>query len=193
MAINFNTLPKDNPFSVPDSGYYKFKIIKAEMKTPGEQAKNQKPYLNMTLALINAAGVKAGNIFDALRDSDQQVQLFKLGRFTEAIGLHLTGNVELRDLAKLVVNKEGITEIENSEDFRDKDKPVHDRRRQAQVKIFGSDAYWPLTEWDALVPDAAAAVADDGPAPWDEEFTGEDAIVPTLTPPAPAADTADQY
>ena len=189
MAINFNTLPKENPFSIPASGYYKFKVTKAEMKTPGEQAKNQKAYLSMTLALTDPAGVKAGNVFDALRESDQQVQLFKLGRFIEAVGLHLTGNVELRDLAKLVVNKEGICEIENSEDFRDKDKPVHERRRQAQVKIFGSDAYWPLTEWETLVPDAAAAAVDNGGVPWDDTFTTEDA-----TPaPAPAADTADQY
>lgn len=167
MAIDFNKIPTENPSAVPPSGYYKFKVLKAEMKTPGEKAKNTKPYLNMTLALTNVSGHGVGQIYDALRDTDQANQIYKIGRLTTAIGLALVGSIELRDLAKLVPGKEGVCEVENSEDFRDKDKPQADRRRQAQVKMYGSDSYWPLADWTKLVVPAEAAPAEDGDYPFD--------------------------
>lgn len=186
MSINFDQLPKDNPFALIPIGYYKFVVAKAEMKPNKDPAK--KPFLVITFSLTDSKGNKRGNLFDRIMDNTTTpALLYKTGRFCNAIGVVLTGEVDLKDLAKLIVGKQGVLEVEHSKDTRTGAAPD---AVQAQVKLFGSDCFWPLSEWDRLIEDAGT----DGTTPATEEspfvFSDADGEVPAATA-APAASNTE--
>ena len=182
MSVNFDELPNKNPGgAVAPPGFYKFTVMKPAMRQPNDAAKPE--YLNYTLALSDINGKKYGNMFDAQYDSDTKLMQFKLGRFVAAIGLKLKGKMDLKDLAKLIENRSGVVEVANVPNYKDA------TRTDATVKIYGSDCYWPLSEFAKLVagtaPDLSTPDADDV-----IEFSDEDSPVP----PAPAAPpAADEY
>lgn len=166
MAINFSQLPQSNPFSTPAPGFYRFTVTKAEMK---QQKDTSKPdYLRMTLALEDVDRRKVGTLFDNVFESTAPALLYKLQRFTRAIKLDLQGSVELRDLAKLVPNRKGIVEVENVQDNRFPDDPD---RKQAQVRLFGSECFWTEEEYPLLIESprqSAAPVTEDVPFDFNE-------------------------
>ena len=51
MAINFDTLPQENPFALPTPGLYKATIDDAEMRHNKNDA-TKPPYLNLTVLLL---------------------------------------------------------------------------------------------------------------------------------------------
>lgn len=165
MAINFTQAPDSNPFEVKP-GFYKFKIQKAEMKTPKDT--NKKDYLAMRLALSDINGKKKGMMFENIYDSDAPALMFKAKRLILAIGLDLTGSVELKDLAKLLPGKEGVLEAEVAKDMNNRD--------QIRVKTFGSECYWPLSDAKELMGEAAQDSDTDGDEPFvfDEESPEDD-------------------
>ena len=173
MSVNFDKLPSSNPSNVPAPGFYKFTVTKADMKQGKDTAKP--PYLSLSLGLVDKFGKKHGNLFDGQYDSDAPAIQFKLSRFILACGLDLHGSMELKDLAKIVVNRSGVVEVENVPDSRDA------TRLQAKARLFGSDCYWPLDKFDSLVSDAATVK---GTPDADEafEFSDEDAPVPPAPP-----------
>lgn len=171
MAIQMDKVPDANPFSLPAEGYYKFTVTKAEMKQGKDPAKP--PYLNMTLSLVNAAGQKCGNLFDMLTESDKPAILFKIGQFIKAVGVNLGASFELKDLAKVIPGRHGVVEIEHR---KDKDQQGREVIR-AQVKLFGSECYWPIGAFEELVQGAAPAAVEESPF----EFSDEDTPVPPAT------------
>lgn len=179
MAVNFDKLPDSNPTDLLPAGYYQFTVAKAEMKQPKDLQKP--PYLNVTLALTNAAGARCGTFFDIFTESTAAAVMYKLNRFCKAMKLNLTGNVELKDIAKVIPGKPGVVEIEQRED---KNAPGGPAMRN-QVKLFGSECYWAPEAWKDLVAGAAgtvaAAPAEDVPF----NFSDEDA--------PPAAPVNNEY
>jgi len=173
MAINFSNIPTTNPFITPPPGIYKFTVTKAEMKAAKDTSKPQ--YLRMTLALTAPDGRKVGNLFDNMYDSASPALIYKVGRFTRAIGLTLQGNVELKDLAKLVPNRSGVVEVENIPDNRYPDDPD---RKQAQVKLFGTECFWTLDELPQVIEGAPAQEAAPADAPVPFDFDAADGEVP---------------
>lgn len=188
MAINFKKLPSDTPYSIPPAGYYLATISKAEMRTPTDPSKSD--YLSLTMALYNAKGEKAGTLFDGQYESDAAAIQYKLQRFITALKLTTLEVFELKDLIKLVVGQQIVVEVENVTDNRDKDLPAENRRIRAQVRLFGSDIYWPPEEFKNLVSETTTAEAEvpftfdaaDGDIPADDTTGTAD----TPTPAAPA-------
>jgi hypothetical protein len=138
MPINFDRLPKESPNSLPAPGYYLAKVVKAEMKQPADTKKL--PYLNLQLNLTAPDGTNAGTIFDIIAESDKPAIQYKLARFIIAANFGLTGDFELKDLTKIAVGRQFVTEVEHQPDNRDPDNRTKD---QAKVRIFGTDIYWP--------------------------------------------------
>jgi len=166
MAINFRELPKESPNNVPAPGYYKARITKAEMRAV--KSDPTKPdFLNLTMALIDGRGQKAGTLFDTQRESAAPAMQFKLQRFMTALGLTTLVSFDLKDLIKLVENRELVVEVENVPDWRDRDLPVAQQRPTAQARVFGSDIYWPVEEFEQLLTESGQnkeplpALADD--------------------------------
>lgn len=161
MGINFDRIPQNNPFVAPAIGFYRARVEKAVYtvaKTAG--AKN---YLALTYALLNAQMKKIGTVYDKLYESDSPTMLYKIGRFANALGLSLSGVVELKDLAKIVVNKEFVVEITHEADNRAPEDRSKDR---AVPRIFGSEIFWPMSEASMLIQDegtepSTAAIKDD--------------------------------
>ena len=183
MAVNFDELPNSNPNNIPDAGYYLFQITKAEMRKPKTDL-TKPEYASLTLALTNAKGRHCGNLFEMLTESTYPALMFKMKRFCEAVGLDLHGSVELRDICRAVTprtdpvthkttGRTGVVEIEQ---VADKQRPGEFR---AQVKLFGSECYWPASEFASLI--GASGAAPD-PANEDVPFDfsdDEDADIPT--------------
>ena len=105
MAINFDKLPQENPFSLPEPGLYKATIEDAEMRHNKNDA-TKPPYLNMKYKLTDMQGKSKGVMFDIIAESDSSVVGYKIARFCRACGLPLQGSIELSDLAKIVRNEE---------------------------------------------------------------------------------------
>ena len=105
MAINFDTLPQENPFALPTPGLYKATIDDAEMRRNKNDA-TKPPYLNLKYKLTDMEGKSKGVMFDILSESDSPVVGYKIARFCRACGIPLQGQIELSDLAKIVKGKE---------------------------------------------------------------------------------------
>lgn len=113
MPINFDSLPNTgSEFTIVPKGRYTAKIKKAEMKQPKDETKPK--YLSLQYTLTEN-GKTVANVFDALYESDAQLLRYKLKRFIEALKLPITGNFELKDLCKMVVNKSFTVAITTEE------------------------------------------------------------------------------
>ena len=136
MAINFDNLPSDKPFQTPDPGCYIGLIEKAEMKQPKDTSKPM--YLNLQIALTDAEGKNHGKVFDIITESDQSLARYKLGRFVKALELNLTGEMELKDLTKIVVNKKLLIDITLKADNKNIDR--------AAVDALKDEIYYPMSQ-----------------------------------------------
>lgn len=139
--INFDALPQSNPFGNPDPGLYKAVIEDAEMKHGKDATKP--PYLNLRYALSNPkTGKSAGTMFDIISESDNQVILYKIGRFCRACGIPLQGQIELSDLAKIVKGKEILIDVMIDDKNPKYVKPA--------VDLFSHEAYYQVSELEEI-------------------------------------------
>ena len=143
MAINFDTLPQENPFALPTPGLYKATIDDAEMRRNKNDA-TKPPYLNLKYKLTDMEGKSKGVMFDILSESDSPVVGYKIARFCRACGIPLQGQIELSDLAKIVKGKEILVDVK----IDDTDA----RYVKAVVDIFSHEAYYQVSELESLKP-----------------------------------------
>lgn len=134
--INFDTLPDNKPFALPEEGTYIGLIEKAEMKQPKDTSKPM--YLNLQIALTNAQGKSCGKVFDIITESEQSLARYKLGRFIKALELNLTGEMELKDLTKIVVNKKMLVDITIKADAKNINR--------ATVDALKDEIYYPMSQ-----------------------------------------------
>jgi hypothetical protein len=150
MAINFQNLPQDNPFALPNAGVYRAKIVEAEMRTPKTDA-SKPDYLNLKLTLFDVTNKNCGSIFDIISESDSSIVQYKIARFVRACKIPLTGSMELRDLAKVVKGKEIAVDVRIGKDNKDQPK--------AEVDLFSREGYYMPEEFMEIYyianPDAA--------------------------------------
>lgn len=158
--INFSELPKESPNVLPAPNIYKAKIIEAVMKDPSATAKSKVPYLNLKYQLTDINGNSAGTIYDMLFDSDNQVLQYKLARFLTACNIPLQGAMELKDVAKIVLNKEIVVDVKITVD---KSGKYPDK---AEVDTFVHEIYYRLEEFAAI----HAVVNNLTPKPSADEF-----------------------
>lgn len=106
MAINFNSLPQEQPsaFAVIPAGLYHAKIVKTDMKQGKDTSKP--PYLNLQLNILNEAKERITTIWETLAESTSDLMGYKIRRMCEAAGLNLSGEVELADLGKMLADRE---------------------------------------------------------------------------------------
>lgn len=111
MAINFNALPTDRPNTLAPEGTYYGTIMEATPKV----SKAGSNMLSLKIELNTHDGKKAGIMFDNIIESDKAFLLFKIAKFCKALELDLAGSFELKDLAKIVVNKKLIVDVKHGE------------------------------------------------------------------------------
>ena len=134
--INFNELPQRKPASILEKGRYTAIITEASMRQGSDPTRP--PYLSLTYTLKNAQGVIVGKLYDNLVESEKDLMRYKIARFVTASGLgeRLT-NFELRDLAKVVINKTFLIDI-TSEVYNNKERNI--------VDVFSGEIYYPNTD-----------------------------------------------
>ena len=136
MTINFDSLPQENPFALPEPGVYKAKIVEAEMKQGKDLSKPE--YLNLKFSLTDKDGKNCGTLYDIIAESDSSVVQYKTARFIRACGLPLTGSMELKDLAKIVKGRELALDVAHD---------TKSERPRAQVDLFSREAYYLASEF----------------------------------------------
>ena len=187
MAIKFDTLPTQNPGggSVKPGLYYAH-VEKAEMKQPKDASK--KPYLSVTLKLFDRDKKKAGVLFDMFSESDNNVQQYKLGRFLRACGIPLVGEMELKDIAKVVINKDIAADVKEDE---------YNGHKRAAVNLFDNEAYYTADEYETVY--AAIHTSDEDKAEANDGFSGmnvpenADATVPFDEETTASESSTDEY
>lgn len=160
MAINFDTIPTTNGsgFALVPEGKHRAKVNKAEMRQAFDKTKPDE--LNLTLECFDKEGNSIGIVFDTLKevgntDKGTESQLYKVGRFVRACGIELTGSVDLKDIAKLVVGKEVIVDIEHN---------TWKEKTTARPSMFNAEIYYAVSEADEVLnkdPLVAMEDADD--------------------------------
>lgn len=160
MAINFDTLPQENPNGLVKPGLYLAEIMEADMKQGQDLTKPK--YLNLKYSITNHDGVNCGQLFDIIAESDSPAIMYKLSRFVQACGIPLQGSMELSDLAKLVKGKKIAVDVEHSRPKKGEEEGFKPR---AQVSLFGGgEVYYKANEyeevWARMNPEAAAAQPD---------------------------------
>ena len=123
MAISFQPTEAKSPNQLPEPGYYYGKIVEASMKQPKDVTKNE--YLNVCYELYDANKNKCGRIYDIIAESDKPFMQYKLQRFGQALDL-VGKSLELKDLAKIIVNKVIIFSIKTEKNERYGDRSVID-------------------------------------------------------------------
>ena len=136
--INFDTLPTTSEYTVK-ADVYLAHIEKAEMRTPKTQGKPD--YLNLQYRLTRHNGTKAGVMFDGQYESDKQLIQYKLARFLKACKIPLKGQMELKDIATLVLNKDIVVDTSVDESGT---------QPKLQVDLFGREAYYPVEQFDEI-------------------------------------------
>ena len=181
MQINFDNVPTNNPMSgYVTPGFYKGVVKKTEVKVD----KNNKEFLTIMFSLFTPEGISAGVFSDFVRDTTSDVPLYKLGRMLLAMGLNLTGVLDLKMLARVIpIGREVAMEIDDNE---------WKGKITSQVKIFDSQCYWPISMLQGLVaatatPGAVAvpapqpvAQAPIAPNPAEFPFDAADGVVPPV-------------
>lgn len=184
MAINFDNLPQDNPYALPTPGVYIAKILEADMRAPKNDP-TKPDYLSLKLNLFDKANKNCGSIYDILSESDSSVVQYKISRFVRACGIPLTGNMELKDLAKLVKNKTIAVDITLD---KKSDTP------RAQVDLFTREGYYLASEFEEIYflvhpeeAEQAEFAALNTPSGNDEErpFDAQDGQAPVGQPGTP--------
>lgn len=140
--INFDKLPTESPNTLPEPNVYLAEVVFTEMKQPQDESKPM--YLNMRYQLTDGKGKNAGSVYDMMFDSEANLLQYKLGRFIQACGIPLQGQMELKDLAKLVMGKKFAVDIKIDEDTTGKypDKAV--------VDVFSREVFYPQEQFKEI-------------------------------------------
>lgn len=143
MAINFDALPNNNPMgqTIPEGTYYAT-IDKAEMRAPKDDP-SKPDYLNLQYSIKGADGKSYGKLFDIISESDHDIVRYKLQRFITALQLPITGTFQLKDLTKIIVNKQLIVDIKV-------DPGKNGYADKSVVDVFKNEIYYPLSEASAI-------------------------------------------
>ena len=170
MAINYDTLPSSKPESTIPAGFYKAKITKAEMR---KSQNTGTTYLSVQYDL-NDGKTNVGKLFDMQFDSEKEFLRYKLQRFLTALRLDLRGSFELKDLCKLINNKELIVDV-TIEDAKN-GNPARNT-----VNSFEHEIYYPINEWASLT---GGASEDNVPMPTDADapIAASDALDAVVEP-----------
>lgn len=165
MAIKFDALPSEKPYSVVQPGYYYAVIESAEMKQGKDTTKP--PYLNLKYKLKNKEGKNAGILFDIIAESEHSLMQYKLKRFLTALGISFESEFELKDLQKICTGKEFIvnTTIDKQEGKQDR----------AVVDLFSNEIYYNISAANEVFGEGATGVinasdAEDSEAIIDDDF-----------------------
>ena len=150
--INFDQLPQESPNALPNPDIYLAEVEEAKM-----MPSDGKPdYLNLKLKLTTRDGKGAGVVYDIISESSNAVVQYKTARFIRAIGIPLTGAMELKDIAKLAQGKKIAVDVNHSKESTYKGKTYPPK---AQVDIFSREAYYTDAEfinvYSALHPETA--------------------------------------
>ena len=163
MAIKFDALPSEKPYSVIQPDFYYAVIDSAEMKQGKDTTKP--PYLNLKYKLKNKDGKNVGVLFDIIAESEHNLMQYKLKRFLTALGISFSGEFELKDLQKVCVGKEFIvnTTIDKQEGRQDR----------AVVDLFSNEIYYNISAANEVFGEGATGVINASDAE-DSEDTIED-------------------
>ena len=166
--INFDSLPTTNEYAV-EADVYLAHIEKAEMRKPKDLEKPE--YLSLQYRLTRHNGKKAGVMFDAQYDSEKSLMQYKLGRFLKACKIPLKGQMELKDIATLVLNKDIVIDTSVDESGN---------QPRLQAGLFGREVYYTPEEFDEIWNLAHPESSEFMPVPEDDvpfatEDTTEDA------------------
>ena len=154
--INFDTLPTKSEYSV-EADVYLAHIEKAEMRKPKDTTKPE--YLSLQYRLTRHNGKKAGVMFDAQYDSEKSLMQYKLGRFLKACKIPLKGQMELKDIATLVLNKDIVVDTSVDESGN---------QPRLQADLFGREIYYTPEEFDEIYNLAHPEGSEFMPVPEDE-------------------------
>lgn len=114
MAINFDALPTSQGFTdkpLFENGMYPMTIKAAAMKDGR---------LEVRFQADDAANKRSTDVWDNFFDSEKPLPQFKLGQLIRALKIPLTGTFELKDLPKIIMEKQcmGAVKIEQNEGYR---------------------------------------------------------------------------
>lgn len=166
MAINYTALPGSRPNNIIPKACYLARIEIAEMKTPKQEGK--KDYLNLRYALQTPEGKNVGKIYDILSESEQPLMQFKLQRFIQALELPITGVFELKDLVKMVLNKQLLVDVcPERKDGQDTGRNV--------VDVSAADIYYNIAEASRVLNGVTLPASDNRINAPDAEDAGEEA------------------
>lgn len=149
MAINFDSLPKDKPFSIVQPGTYYAVIDSAEMKQG--QDKSKPPYLNLKYKLTKPNGENAGILFDIIAESEHSLMQYKLKRFLLALGLTFEGEFELKDIQRVCVGKKLILDTKIEEG-------TNGKQDRAVVDLFTNEIYYNISEAQEIFGEDAEVI-----------------------------------
>lgn len=172
MAINFNSLPKEKPatsFVIP-KGQYVGTIKKAEMKQPKDTSKPE--YLSVEMECTDPDTQAAvGKLWIILTESEAALARFQLSRFITALELPITGEFELKDLTKIIVNKSLLVDVipEENKDGKPAQRSILD--------INAGNIFYPIGQSPAPATMAYTPVAHTPVAEMETPFT-VDAVAP---------------
>ena len=160
MAINFNSLPTEKPSvgTIIPKGTYKAKIVKAEMRQPKDESKPE--YLNLELDITDlVSDSPMGKMWAIITESEAPLPRYQLSRLIQALNLPITGEFELKDLTKMVVNKEMKADVcpEEPKDGSAPKKsvidvsaqifyPLNDPAMDAAAELFAGEAETPASQ-----------------------------------------------
>lgn len=176
MTINFNSLPTEKPsngFVIP-KGQYLATIVKAEMRQGKDLSKP--PYLNLELDLTDTVSkTSAGKIWAIITESEASLQRYQLARLIKALELPITGDFELKDLTKIIINKQMLVDV-CPEEKKDGTTP-----QRSIIDINAGEIFYSLNE--KKTPDSMEAIDADMPTSY---------ATPPLTP-EPIPSVQSQY
>lgn len=147
MAINFNALPQEKPatsFIIP-KGQYLGTIKKAEMKQPKDASKPE--YLNLEIECVDpTTSTPAGKLWVILTESEAALARYQLARLIKALNLPITGEFELKDLTKIIVNKELMVDV-TPEDRKDGKPP-----QRSVLDVNAGEIFYPTNVMPSTTP-----------------------------------------
>lgn len=152
--INMNELPVNKPAmnNIIPKGRYVGQIIKAEMKQPKDPERPM--YFSAECDITDPqSNTNMGKFWIRLFESEAPLVRYQLSRFITALKLPITGEFELKDLTKVVVNKKLFIDIA-PEERKDNNPPT-----QSVVDING-ECFYPVDELQRANEAVEAAIAD---------------------------------
>lgn len=138
MGINFDKAPKGEIGGYPPEGVHLMYVDKATVKI-GKTS--NAPYLELKFIAIDANGQNIGTFQDVLTNSDHEINAKKAQRLMHAVGADMTGEVQLKDIGKVVVKKKFYGEVIHAEEEYN-GKTI----TKAKPRVFGSQIFWTIQE-----------------------------------------------